>query len=63
MQAMNQPQEQQASTLAIREVVKEQMQHFCSNTFKIFVLYEYPELTLRDEIDVRAKENKFFEEC
>ena len=39
------------------------MQHFCSNTYKIYVLYEYPELTLRDEIEVRAKEGKHFEEC
>ncbi len=39
------------------------MQHFCSNTYKVYTLYEYPELTLKDEIDVRAKERKFFEEC
>jgi hypothetical protein len=35
---------------------------FCSTAYKIFALFEYPQVTLREEISARQKEGKRFEE-
>lgn len=36
---------------------------FCSTTYKIYAVFEYPQVTLREEILARQKENKTFEEA
>jgi len=33
----------------------------CSTTHKIYAIYEYPQVSLQDEIIARRKENKQFE--
>jgi CRISPR/Cas system-associated endonuclease/helicase Cas3 len=35
---------------------------FCSNSYKIYAIFEYPQVTLKEEIGARQKENKSFEE-
>lgn len=35
---------------------------FCSTSYKIYAIFEYPQVTLREEILARQKENKNFEE-
>lgn len=35
--------------------------NFCSNFYKLYVLFEYPHKTLRDEIDDRQKRNSKFQ--
>lgn len=37
--------------------------NFCSTCFKIYALFEYPQVTLREEILARQRENKAFEEA
>jgi len=34
--------------------------NFCSTSYKIYVVYEYPQVTLREEIMARKKEEKNF---
>jgi hypothetical protein len=36
---------------------------FCSTSYKIYALFEYPQVSLREEIMARQKENKSFEEA
>ena len=36
--------------------------NFCSTSFKIYAIFEYPQVTLREEILARCKESKNFEE-
>ena len=49
--------------LSIVRFTGQEFNNFCSNSYKIYVLYEYPPITLEDEIQARSKENKCFEEC
>ncbi len=36
---------------------------FCSTSYKLYAIFEYPQVTLREEISARQKENKNFEEA
>lgn len=36
--------------------------NFCSGTYKLYLIYEYPSITLQEEIAARARETRFFEE-
>ena len=36
---------------------------FCSTSYKVYAIFEYPQVTLREEIIARQKENKSFEEA
>lgn len=37
--------------------------NICSNSYKIYALYEYPSITLEEEIGARKREGKYFDEC
>jgi hypothetical protein len=37
--------------------------NFCSTCFKVYALFEYPQVTLREEIVARQREQKAFEEA
>lgn len=39
------------------------MNNFCSTSYKIYAIYEYPQVTLSEEILARQKEAKYFEEA
>lgn len=36
--------------------------NFCSGTYKLYIIYEYPTITLQEEIQARVKESRFFDE-
>lgn len=36
---------------------------FCSTSYKVYAIFEYPQVTLREEITARQKESKNFEEA
>ena len=49
--------------LSLVKVTGKEFNNFCSNSYKIYALYEYPAITLEEEISARGRENKYFEEC
>lgn len=45
------------------KVFNKEFNNLCATTFKIYVVYEYPSVTLQEEIAARKKEDKYFDEC
>ena len=50
------------NVLNLTKVWSEQHSTMCSNTYKIFPMYEYSTVTLKDEMEARKSQNKHFEE-
>lgn len=48
--------------MSVSKIKTHTIHGLCSTTFKIFVIYEYPRVTLQDEILARQKEEKRFDE-
>ena len=54
----NGPQEHIISPIQMESKV---FNNFCSTSYKIYAIFEYPQVTLREEILARQKEDKSFE--
>jgi hypothetical protein len=37
------------------KVLSKEFKNFCSNTYKIYTIYEYPSVTLEEEINARKE--------
>lgn len=55
-------QEQGENVLQMVKVLSKEFKNFCSNTYKIYTIYEYPSVTLEEEINARKEQQKYFDE-
>jgi hypothetical protein len=56
-------QHQNENILALVRFFSQTFNNICSTSYKIYALYDYPSITLQDEINTRHLQNKYFEEC